>query len=77
MDIDNNLLEKIIKIIGTQIGVPVSEDDVIYMLEELVSEIDRLEEELEDYKEYVKDNYKPLSTRELYDIDDSDFIEML
>lgn len=77
MEIDKNLLIKINELIGSDNKVILSEEDVIYMLEELVSEIERLEEEFENYKEYVKDNYKPISTKEMYGIDNSDFIEIL
>lgn len=77
MKINKDLLKRINEILYEDNTTTVSEEDVTYMLEELVSEIDRLEEELEDYKEYVKDNYKPLSTRELYGLNDRDFIEIL
>lgn len=73
MEIDKNLLIKINELIGSIL----SEEDVIYMLEELVSEIERLEEEFENYKEYVKDNYRFIPSSEMYDISDRDFIEIL
>ena len=77
MKIDRKLVKRINDITCSDNRTRVNEEDVIWMLEELVSEIDRLEEELEDYKEYVNENYRPISTREMYDLDDSDFIEML
>lgn len=77
MKINKDLLKRINEILYEDNTTTVSEEDVTYMLEELVSEIDRLEEELEDYKEYVNENYRPISTKEMYGIDDRDFIEML
>lgn len=44
----------------------VSLEDVFNKLEEEHLEVKRLEEELEDLKQNVKDNFKPLSNKELY-----------
>lgn len=52
-----------------------NEDIINSMLEELLMEIDRLEEEYEDYKENVSENYKqiPKSYYELYGVSEKDF----
>ena len=75
MSIDRNLLTSIEKIIGTTFNsVNINEDDVVYMLKELVSEYERVEEQLEDLKEEIKDNYKPYTKAELYGVSDKDFL---
>ena len=75
MSIDRNLLTSIEKIIGTTFNpVNINEDDVVYMLEELVSEYERVEEQLEDLNEDLKENYKPYTKAELYGVSDKDFL---
>ena len=55
----------------------IDEDNVISMIDELCSEIDRLREELEDqeehYQEIIKDYYKPKSPYEVYGVSESMF----
>jgi len=52
----------------------IDEDSIISMIEDLIGEIDRLEEEKQDIENYYKDNYKPISASEMYGISDRDFI---
>lgn len=47
--------------------------NVVSMLEDLVGEVERLEEEKEDLERDMRDNYKPISASEMYDIDDRYF----
>lgn len=42
----------------------ISIDDLINAVEDLDGEVERLTEEFEDYKEYVRSNYKELSYAE-------------
>lgn len=74
MEIDKNILERVNKITGFIITNPLSEDDVIYIIENLSGEVDRLEEELEDLKEEINENYKPYTKAELYGVSDKDFL---
>lgn len=49
-------------------------EDIECLIKDLISYYYNLEEEFEDYKEYVKDNYKIKSPYELYGISEEDFI---
>lgn len=49
-------------------------EEIIEIIEELISDKHRLEEELEDLKEDMACNYKKISYDEMYDINDSYFI---
>lgn len=53
----------------------ISVADLIARLEELYGEVETLEEQFEDYKEYVSENYKqiPKSYYEEYGISEKDF----
>lgn len=51
----------------------ISIDDLISLIEELDYHIDRLEEDIEDTKEYYEDNYKPRNNYSLYGVSESDF----
>lgn len=51
----------------------ITEDSLVSMLEDLVGEVERLEEEKEDLERDMRDNYKPISASEMYDIDDRYF----
>ena len=48
--------------------------ELIAIIEDLDSDKERLEEELEDLKRDLQDNYKPISSEEMYGIDDRDFL---
>jgi hypothetical protein len=49
-------------------------EDLLVVLEELYADKERLEEELEDLKQDVRDNYKPISPYEMYGVSERDFI---
>ena len=53
----------------------VSVEDVLTELENTLEKIDCLQEEFDDYKDYVKDNYKELSQEELIGYNPRDFYE--
>ena len=87
MKIDKELYERVKKVTMTDFEAQYTkdpDDDFVWilndytidsMLEELLMEIDRIEEEYEDYKEYVSENYKqiPKSYYEEYGISEKDF----
>lgn len=75
MDIDYSLKKNIEKIVDYEIEpMTLEEDDVISILEDLVSNYHILKKEFEDYKKYIEDNYKPISIAEQVGISDRDFI---
>ena len=49
-------------------------DEIVTLIEDLLSEIDRLNEKIEDMEEDIRDNYRPISLSEQYDVSDCDFI---
>lgn len=75
MDIDYSLKKNIEKIVDYEIEpMTLEEDDVIGILEDLVSNYHILKEKFEDYKKDIEDNYKPISIAEQVGISDRDFI---
>ncbi len=50
-------------------------EELFNTIDKLNSEIDSLQEKYDDYKEYVKDNYKELSQAELIGYNERDFYE--
>lgn len=75
MDIDYSLKKNIEKIVDYEIEpMTLKEDDVISILEDLVSNYHILKEKFEDYKKDIEDNYKPISIAEQVGISDRDFI---
>lgn len=53
----------------------VSVEDVLTELEEVIDDMEALQEEFDNYKEYVKDNYRELSQAELIGYNERDFYE--
>ena len=49
-------------------------EEIISIIEDLESEKFRLEEELEDLKQDMEENYKRISVNEQYEVYDDDFI---
>lgn len=74
MYIGKTLKDSIEKIIGYIINpLNMNEDDLIELLEDVVNEYERLQEEYEDYKRNVEDNYKPIPVSEQYGISEREF----
>jgi hypothetical protein len=48
-------------------------EDLLVVLEELYADKERLEEELEDLRQDVRDNYEPISPYKMYGISERDF----
>lgn len=75
MDIDYSLKKDIEKIVGYEIEpFEMIEDDVISLLEALVGKYRTLEEELENTKQDLEDNYRPIPVVEQVGISDRDFM---
>lgn len=75
--INQDLYKKIQKITITDYeaeGDFIPSDSIEPMLEDLLIEIDRLEEKIEDMKRDIEDNYRPIPVAEQYGISDRDFI---
>lgn len=53
-------------LIETDKEVLLSIDSIMSMMEELLSEIDRLQEKYEDLEQDLEDNYKPITKEEMY-----------
>ena len=49
-------------------------DEILDIIQDLESEKFRLEEELEDLKQDMEENYKRISANEQYEVYDDDFI---
>ena len=49
-------------------------DEILDIIQDLESEKFRLEEELEDLKQDMEENYKRISVNEQYEVYDDDFI---
>lgn len=67
---DNELetIKKVNKLTFTDyelLGDFIPVDSFISIIEDLIYEIDRIEEEFNDFKRDVEDNYRPLTPREL------------
>lgn len=75
MDISKDLKNSLERILGYIIHtVSLTEDDLIDMLDGMVQEYEHLEEELEDLKQNIEDNYRPIPVSEQVGISDRDFI---
>lgn len=75
MDIDYNLKNDLEEIVGYKIEpMTLEEDDVISLLEDLVGKYRTLEEKLENTKQDLEDNYRPVPISEQVGINDRDFM---
>lgn len=75
MNIDEKLRKSLEKILGYGIStISLNEDDLIEMVDEIVQEYEHLEEKLEDLKQNIEENYRPIPVAEQYGISQRDFI---
>lgn len=75
MDIGRSLRNSIEKIVGYVINpVSMNEDDLIDLLEEVVSEYEHLQDKYDDLEQQIEENYRPIPVAEQYGISDKDFI---
>ena len=72
-DLEESLVERVNKETPLSNGDILAISDLVDIIDELLYKIDTLEEEFEDYKQYVKDNYKQRSPYDLYGISERDF----
>lgn len=54
----------------------VSVEDILKELEQVIDDKEALQEEFDDFKRDVEDNYKPIPMSEHLGIDDTDFYEV-
>ena len=66
MKLTEELAKKIYEITNTDYSDQLQDFDIIDLIEELVNEIDKLEQEKKDIEQDRDDNYKPLSYKELW-----------
>lgn len=74
VDLDISLLDKVNKIIKMNYTNPISEDEASYIIDDLVSQIEKKQEELDSLNQEIEENYKPIPVAEQYGISDKDFI---
>lgn len=78
--IEEDLYKKIQNITNTDYEYKygfIPAENTISLIEDLMCEIDRLNEKVEDIEQDIESNYKPISTSEQVGIIDKDFIEVL
>ncbi len=51
----------------------IDELDILSMIDDLISEIDYLNEKIEDLEQDIESNYKPIPVAEQYEISERDF----
>lgn len=77
LEIDEDLKTKIEKITGIDYdfkGNYLPSESIISIIEDLISEIDKLEEKYSDLEQDLEDNYRPIPVSEQVGISDRDFI---
>lgn len=70
------LLDRVKKISGQNYveNNQIEVDKMLDIIQDLVAEIGRVQEELEDLQNDVRDNYKRIRNNEMYDINDNMFV---
>lgn len=70
------LLDRVKKITGQSYveNNQIEVDKMLDIIQDLVAEVGRIQEELEDLQNDVRDNYKRIRNNEMYDINDNMFI---
>ena len=66
MKLTEESAKKIYEITNTDYSDQLQDYEIIDLIEELVNEIDKLEQEKKDIEQDRDDNYKPLSYKELW-----------
>ena len=66
MKLTEELEKKVYEITNTDYSGQLKDYEIIDLIEELVNEIDKLEQEKKDIEQDRDDNYKPLSYKELW-----------
>lgn len=74
IEISSKLNEKIQDTMGYRYSMNlISSDDVEQLIEDLISKIEHLKEELESLEQNIQENYKPIPVSEQCGISDRDF----
>ena len=68
-----NVIEKANKILMAKNKDNYTLDDLIGIIDELTWNYDHLEEEFENYKQMINDNYKPIDPYSMYGVSANDF----
>lgn len=70
------LLDRVKKISGQNYveNNQIEVDKMLDIIQDLVAEVGRVQEELEDLQNDVRDNYKRIRNNEMYDINDNMFV---
>ena len=66
IELTEGLEKKVYEITNTDYSDQLQDFEIIDLIEELVNEIDKLEQEKKDIEQDRDDNYKPLSYKELW-----------
>ena len=66
IELTEELEKKVYEITNTDYSGQLKDFEIIDLIEELVNEIDKLEQEKKDIEQDRDDNYKPLSYKELW-----------
>ena len=70
VDIDEDILKKVEEATITDyeaVGGKVTVDSLLGMVEDLIIELENKDDEIKDIIEDREDNYRPLTTQEMYD----------
>ena len=73
IDDKREILEKANKILMAKSQDNYTLDDLIGIIDELTWSYDHLEEEFENYKQMINDNYKPIDPYSMYGVSANDF----
>lgn len=70
------LMERVKKITGQNYveNNQIEVDKMLDIIQDLICEVGRVQEELEDLQNDVRDNYKRIRNSEMYDINDNTFV---
>lgn len=75
MDIDLYLKVEIERIVGYTITpMTMIEEDLVEVVENIITKYKKLEKDYEDLEQNLKDNYRPIPVSEQVGISDRDFI---
>lgn len=69
LELDKKIIDKIEEIICTDYerkGDYIPAENIDSMIYDLLCEIDRLNEKIEDMENDIRDNYRPISNEEMY-----------
>lgn len=74
MELSKDLLKKISEVVGHDINNPLTSDDIIYILESMSYELDKVQKDLDDLEADLRDNYRPISYKEQIGYNEKDYV---